>query len=54
MVDVEDDGEGAGPEARARDRVRFSVRCTGSIGILLEFGPGSDVRMMARFRFSLQ
>lgn len=47
MVKVKDFGDGAGPEAWARVKVMCSVRCTGMIGLLLHFGSGSDVRVMA-------
>ena len=31
-----------------RDRVMCSIRCTGDIGLQLEFGSSSDVRVSAR------
>lgn len=50
MGDIEADGEGEGPEARDRLKVRCSVRCIGSVGLWLGFMSGSDVRAGARLR----
>lgn len=47
MGDVDGEGEGEGKGARARVRVMCLVRCSGLIGLLLQFWSGSDVRVMA-------
>ena len=52
MGDVNRDGDGSGPVARAKVRVLCSVRCTGRIGFWIELGSGSDVRLSARLTFS--
>lgn len=56
MGDVTGDHEGLGLEARARVRVRFSVRCTGLIGLWLQLGTEYNVWLSAilRFRFMLR
>lgn len=53
MVEVEDVGDGASPEAMDRVRVMCLVRCRRKIGLLLNFGSGSDVSSMARLRLRI-
>lgn len=50
MVDLNGDSEGFGSRVRACVRVRFFIRCKGSIGLWLELGAGSNVRGSMRLR----
>ena len=47
IVDHNGEGEESGSRVRSRVRVRCSIRHTGDIGLQLEFGSGSDVRVSA-------
>lgn len=51
MGDIDADSEQSGPGARTRVRFRCPVRCMEMIGLLLELGSASDVRMWAKFSF---
>ena len=48
IVDNNGEGEESGSRVRSRVRVICSIRNTGEIGLQLEFGSASDVRMSAR------
>ena len=48
IVDSNGEGEESDSRVRSRDRVMCSIRCTGDIGLQLEFGSASDVRVSAR------
>ena len=48
IVDSNGEGEESGSRVRSRVRVICSIRSTGEIGLKLEFGCASDVRVSAR------
>ena len=50
IVDSNGEGEESGSRVRSRVRVMCSRRCTGEIGLPLEFGSDSNVRVSARIR----
>lgn len=45
---------GSGPGFRARVRVRYSARCMERIGLQLDLGSGTDVRVSLRLWFRLE
>ena len=48
IVDSNGKGEESGSRVRSRDRFMCSIRSTGVIGLQLEFGSASDLRVSAR------
>ena len=48
IVDSNGEGEESGSRVRSRFRVMCSIRSTGEIGVQLEFGSTSYVRVSAR------
>ena len=47
IVDNNGEGEESGSRVRSRNSVSCSIRSTGDIGLQIEFGSGSDVRVSA-------
>ena len=48
IVDSNGEGEESGSSVRSRFRFMCSIRSMGEIGLQLEFGSASDVRVSAR------
>ena len=53
MGDINGEGGVSGHGASATASISCSVRSTGMIVLQLEFGSGSDVRVMARLSFRM-
>ena len=54
IVDSNGEGEESGSRVRSRVRIIFSITSTGEIGLQIEFGSASDVRVSARISFKFK